>query len=291
MDQCLEWDQVGFLARDGETISDYQERQVLLQKKFQDEQFLGKMPWGKRGYFSLEGAHFSGVAEITKRLFDFCPNTMWGIFSNKGLLPWHGGMTWIYEEEGYGLISILQFQKTLQKRKTFFGRSLAEIGAHEALHAFRGNFEGNDRFEEIIAYQTSRGLFRRFAGSLLRSSRDVMGFMVACLLPWVGIMMHDRPIAEVLFYAPLIYLFAESLRYFKDYRTFVKCQRRVLKLFPQLQEPLFVISRLKEEEIFLFANGSLEEVLSYIKSKSVDSIRWRQILRYKNTIDRSEGNE
>lgn len=79
------------------------------------------------------------------------------ITTKKGLPPWYGAMTLIYDD-----IAILE----LPKRKWKFLKQ-EEIIAHEKVHFFRSQFF-EPRFEEIIAYRTSSSSWRRYLSPIFQ---------------------------------------------------------------------------------------------------------------------------
>lgn len=96
------------------------------------------------------------------------------IYSNKGLLPWQGGCTFIEE----GKIKI-QLRKAYEHKNKIYGiYPKEEIITHELVHAKRMHLE-EPCFEEILAYYTSKSSFRRYVGPLFRSSSESILFLLS----------------------------------------------------------------------------------------------------------------
>jgi hypothetical protein len=248
-------DRLGFLARDNESLEEYQDRFKA-----------------RESFFSKENYHRLGDLLKEKRaeeLYAFSPQTIWGFFSKKNLSSWYGAMTWVMEDG----TPLIQFQKKLGKKNSFLGYSLEEVGAHEAVHAFRSDFSGN-RFEEILAYQTSKNKVRRIAGPLFRSPWQIRGFLLTFICPWFS------PPSWILisYLIPFGYLIIQSFRLCYDYRLFKKALASLGKVFPKEKKPLTLLVRMNQEEILLFAKEKEDKIKKYIEKMGKTSLRWQQIL-------------
>jgi hypothetical protein len=112
----------------------------------------------------------------TRELFGFAIDWVPLEYSNKKLPFWEGAATWI-SKNGPPRI---QMREAFRKGK-YLGYSRDEILAHESVHAARMAFD-EPQFEEILAYQTSKSLLRRFLGPLFRRTGESALFMVAIFL-------------------------------------------------------------------------------------------------------------
>lgn len=97
-------------------------------------------------------------------------------YSNKGLLPWQGGATFIDEDK-----IVIQLRKAYERKEKIYGiYPKEEIIAHELVHAKRMHLD-EPCFEEILAYRTSSSPFRRYFGPLFRSSFESVLFLLSFL--------------------------------------------------------------------------------------------------------------
>ncbi len=85
------------------------------------------------------------------------------IKAKRGLPFWFGAMTYICEWQGQ-TIPIIQLPRG--KRMTFLTRE--DLIAHEKVHFLRSAFN-EPRFEELIAYRTSRSGWRKWLGPIFQS--------------------------------------------------------------------------------------------------------------------------
>ncbi|EQM63050.1 hypothetical protein H359_0031 [Chlamydia ibidis 10-1398/6] len=106
-------------------------------------------------------------------LFDIYPDHLTVLYSNEGMDVWEGGCTWILNNH-----VTVQLRKQLHKAARWLGiYSKEEILAHEAVHAARMKFY-EPMFEELLAYQTSSSVIRRFLGPLFRSPGENYSFLL-----------------------------------------------------------------------------------------------------------------
>lgn len=133
------------------------------------------------------------------------------LYSNKKLPFWEGAATWI---DGNGLPSI-QLREGFQKG-SYLGYQRDEVLAHEAVHAARSTFE-EPKFEEALAYMTSKSRFRRWLGPLFRRSWESALLIVALFL---GMLTQ--------IWIPIVLIGYFLMRLIKTHW----CLRRCLKKFP-----------------------------------------------------------
>ena len=124
----------------------------------------------------IAGEEWAIAHRRTQELFGFTVDWVPLTYSNQKLPFWEGAATWISET---GLPHI-QLRKAFKKGR-HLGYSRDEILAHESVHAARMAFD-EPRFEEIIAYQTSKSPLRRFFGPLFRRTWESALFMTALTL-------------------------------------------------------------------------------------------------------------
>ncbi len=109
----------------------------------------------------------------TQILFDVRPTWVPLTYSDSGLAPWHGACAWIYATP---LHATLQVRKRWKEKEKSWGYSREELLSHELCHVGRMAFE-EPQFEEVLAYRTSSPGYRRWAGPMVQSSGEAMGFL------------------------------------------------------------------------------------------------------------------
>ena len=107
-----------------------------------------------KDFLKTAGISYVTIKEITP--YFLC------ITTKKGIPFWFGAMTLICEYEGHK-IPILELPKKMR------GLSLKteDLIAHERVHFYRAAFN-EPRFEELIAYRTSRSKWRKHLGPLFQ---------------------------------------------------------------------------------------------------------------------------
>lgn len=130
-----------------------------------------------------------------------------------------------------------------------------EVLAHEYVHATRCGFQ-EERFEEILAYQTSSSWLRRFFGPLFRTPIETKLFLWILLgslvVQWIGVF---AGISAFLFAAllPWICLLVQGVRLVHDQMVFAKCLKAFGSLGVPKAEVLGRALRLSDKEIVLMA--------------------------------------
>jgi len=168
-----------------------------------------------------------GLVEPLNFTFD----TLLTVRSDKRLPFWEGAATWSFELEGGGQLPILQ----LRKNRSYM--SLEEIVSHEAVHILRTAFD-EMRFEEILAYRTSKKGWRRYFGPLFRRPRESLIFALLTLGAFAleVILLALFPFAVwavYLFIFPLSYVSFLLLRLVRDQRIFSRCLSKLKRRFKE----------------------------------------------------------
>ncbi len=181
--------------------------------------------------------------------------------SSKKLPFWFGGMTWICELDNGVKIPILQ----MPKKKRFFWVDIDEVISHEQVHAKRAAFNEN-KFEEILAYRTSKARWRRFFGPLFSSNRQSFYFLslasIGCLSP-----IFPNEWGELLLLPFAIFLLTILTNLFKNQLLFHSALKNLKKefVFPEK-----IIELLTDKEIIKYA-------LKKSSTINRSSLRWKQI--------------
>lgn len=218
-----------------------------------------------------------------KTLFDVSPSWVPVIFNNYQLMPWHGGSAWIFQEkEELPTSAFLQLRQVFEKQPTYLKMyHLDELMAHEMAHVGRMMFQ-EPKFEELIAYQTSKSSFRRFFGAIVQSSTESFLFMLSIMLVLffdVFFLMFDYSQAFyfslVLKLVPVALIIYGIARVWQRHQQFKKATKHLMTLTRNKEMASAVIYRLQDSEIELFSRASQEEILSYIENQT--SLRWQVI--------------
>ncbi len=220
---------------------------------------------------------WEGAFAITVPVYDIRPLFVSAYYEDKNLPFWQAAATWI--EGDYPSIQL----KTALKKGHFLGiYKREEILAHEAVHAARAAFS-EPKFEEILAYRTSKNPLRRFLGPLFQYSYESYVFIFLLVLTLALDMVHvfyDLP-SSILFlkFLPFLALLAGLLRLTKNKRTFFKCRQKLANLTPH---PDHIMLRLSDKEISLFAKMPENSIREYIDKEclpAIFSITWEELCR------------
>ncbi|ANH78571.1 hypothetical protein [Candidatus Chlamydia sanziniae] len=201
-----------------------------------------------------------------QQLFDIFPMHLEILYSNEGMDVWEAGCTWILQNR-----VVIQLRKHLHNASRWLGMySKNEILAHEAIHAARMKFY-EPIFEEVLAYQTSSWAFRRFWGPLFRSPSEsyclffflILGTGIALWYPLFGCTCIVIP--------PLYFV----MRLFIVQSYFHRAMKKIRRMLGIT--PLWVMLRLTDKEIKMFAREPIPVLENYATKRRLDNLRWRQI--------------
>lgn len=180
--------------------------------------------------------------------------------NNSRALCWEPASTHIFDNESTK-IPVLKIS-----------REKSEYIAHEAVHAARCAFN-EPKFEEVLAYSTSKSKIRRFFGPLFRSSKEALLFVFISLSMFSLVMLDCYYWLAIS--AQAVYLSWLLIRLFLVQRTFAKALNHINRMF-EVSSPLMVALRLSDEEIKLFSRNCQKQSIKYINSR--ECFRWKQIL-------------
>lgn len=210
------------------------------------------------------------VREDLKNLFDIDPDWIDFEYSNQGLHFW---------EAAYVEISpphfIMRLKKKFKNQETFLGiYSRREILAHECVHLGRMNLKAA-KYEEILAYKTSKRFFRKLLGALFGSPQEVMVLLVMSAASVFSDVMDLFKFSVICKITLLIFVSFLVSRLF--YRK--KIIKRVLKKLEGVgvepNQSLAILYRLSDREIDLFFKSSNREIRQFIQEQ-ID-LRWQMI--------------
>jgi hypothetical protein len=194
-----------------------------------------------------------------RELFDASPGGVRVTWGRKGLMPWEGAATWI-EEGTEGRTCSIQINTSFASRLY----PQEELIAHEMVHALRCTLDEN-RFEEILAYRTSKNRFRRYFGPLFSQPRESKIFVLLLLGSWLLAALQlffDLPLGGgLVFLLPLASLARSLYRLIRSQSLFSLALGNLEQLFPGkgLSKALY----LTDAEIALFARSSPEEIRAW----------------------------
>jgi hypothetical protein len=209
-------------------------------------------------------------------IFDASPDWVKIEEKSKGLLPWEGAASWI-EDHGNGTRSA-----SIQIKSSFLTRLYPkeELLSHELVHAMRLMFE-ESRFEEILAYRTSKNRFRRFFGPLFSRPRETTAFVTWTFFSWL--LYYSETLfdfafgGEYLIWSPLVGLSWMVWRLARSQRLFSSALKRLEKTIREPRRALAVALRLSDREIEQFAHFSPDEIRGFAAREKDRSFRWDQL--------------
>lgn len=235
--------------------------------------------------FTLSKEVLDPVFSITKPLFDIAPEWMPIIFGNEQMPPWHGGCAWIFQlEDSTPTAAMLQLRKQFQYSERYLGiYNRTEIISHELAHVGRMLFQ-EPRFEEIIAYRTSKSTLRRWLGPIVESSNESLLFVLMLglvIMADIALIATGQHVAYQ--WAMWLKVIPVSLIGYGLFRVgykqhqFKQCLKNLEELYQNVEVAQAVIYRLTDDEIVLFSQSSLDEIKAYISDHQATSFRWRLI--------------
>lgn len=192
--------------------------------------------------------------DITHALFNARPDWVEVRYDKKGLLPWEGAAAWIEESPEHGR------KCTIQLKPSRIARLYPqhEMIAHEMVHAMRLMFD-EDRFEEILAFRTSKNRFRRYFGPLFSRPIETKIFLIWMIISWALYLIFD---ADYFLFSSLLPLGLGVFRLYRSQRIFSKALANLAKV---TEHPLAVALRLTDVEIEQFSKWPSEKINSYFQ--------------------------
>jgi hypothetical protein len=206
--------------------------------------------------------------------FDASPDWIEMKVGSEGLSFWEGAATWV-EETSAGVRSC-----QIQVKRSFLTQfyPMQELIEHEMVHAMRLMFD-EARFEEILAYQTSKNQFRRYFGPLFSGPKAAKQLIGSMFLSWgiylAEVLFDFFVFEEFIFFLPALVLGAYLLQLVKSQNIFLAAQRHLQGAINKTAQSLFVLLRLTDKEIEQFAKSTPEEITAFAKEQQ--DLRWKQI--------------
>jgi hypothetical protein len=177
----------------------------------------------------------SAIKQV-KDLYDIEPSNIEVVFDNKGLRFFEAGCTWIDENKN----AYIQIKK---KKSLFY--SLEEVLAHEYVHALRAHLD-EPKFEEFIAYKTSKSKLRAFIGPMISSQKEVYLFLFSLLLQF-----FYYPFVLI----PLFLILVSLMRVQRRINQWKRAKLILEKYLSKEKKAEFILFWLKDKEIIRLANS------------------------------------
>jgi len=286
IDQLLHYNQQGLIPGPQETEQAFSKRaSYCLDLKNQIPEMLGhEIPFDPEiSYLSEE--ILSGGCKKTRRLYDICPQWVPLFFSNYKLSFWHGGCAWIFQQrQNTPTSAFFQLRQNFRSSKHYLGiYNRNELVSHELSHVGRMMFE-EPKFEEILAYRSSRSSFRRFFGPIVQSSVESMIFMLTLLIVITLDLFVLINGYEEFFHLPMItrliplglFGYAFIRLCIRQYQ-FKKALINLKKIFLNTHAANAVLYRLTDHEVVLFSKMNAEDISKYISEQKNQTLRWKMI--------------
>jgi hypothetical protein len=222
----------------------------------------------------------------TKKLFDVVPSWVPAFYNNHELTFWHGGSSWIPEQNDRSPMIFFQLRKSFRHSSSYlwiYHRD--EILSHEATHVGRMAFD-EPEFEEILAYQTSSSPIRRWLGPIIRSPDEALVFILIVafivLLDYFLLFLQNLPLYATAMWLKLIPCFMIAYgvwRLSRLHKVFEKCLENLGTVLDDKKKATAVIYRLTDKEIYKFADILPQTILQYAHEEKTKSLRWRLLTR------------
>ena len=210
---------------------------------------------------------------LTIPLFDIQPDWIAAHYSAKGLPFWERASAWEADIKG-ATVPFIQLHPALKKGRLY---SLKEVLAHEAVHAVRSHLK-QKRFEEIMAYRTSRFSFRRWLGPIFFKPWETTLFLLSLLfslsMVWFA---NGSVIFDCLTALPFLLLAYWSLRLHHVQGIFKRCLKNLSQCLPNPARALAVAVRLTDDEISQFSRMRPKEITQYVAALQKSSLRFHVI--------------
>lgn len=265
------WNKEGLIPAPNETEQEYLDRVdycLNLKNSFKEKISFSPIE-------PIETLPPQGV-ERGRTLYAIAPTWIPLFYSNSRLPFWQGGCAWIFQEtEDTPQSAFFQLRRALRNSEyylKYYPRD--ELVAHELCHVGRMGFE-EPRYEELLAYRTSKSHFRRYWGPLFTTSFQSSFFTLILFFIFLAdtITLLFQP--EI--YLPLQWLKLLPLSFllwlmgdliFRQ-RNFEKCLQ---KLASVTTDPEKLAYRLTDREIDTFRKMTPTEIDEYCSKQT--EFRW-----------------
>ncbi len=228
---------------------------------------------------SLSAKEFTGSSDsivLMNKIYSTSPDWIETLVHSKGLCPWEGAAVWIEEKPEVGRTCQIQIKDSFLTRLY----SQDEMIAHEMVHAMRLMFD-EKRFEEILAYRTSKNRFRRYFGPLFSSPNESKFFLALVIISWLSFwaeIVFDLNLGgEWILALPLLALGFGTIRLWRSQRIFSAALRNLKRAIDKRGNPLAALLRLTDNEIEQFAKCTPQEIRTFATQQKEQCLRWKQL--------------
>ncbi len=206
-------------------------------------------------------------------IYDISPAWVPILHEKKGLFPWHGGSIWIFQlKEKDPLCALIQLNPQCRWKKA------EEIALHELCHIGRLAFQ-EPKFEEVIAYRSSKSRFSKYLGGLIQNQIESLLFVITlALILIVDLYLLLNGTLEQMITLSWLKLIPACMILYAFARNFI-LQRQfdsaLKNIEPFFTRPMAALYRLTDHEIIQFSKWKKEKIKSYIDTQ--ESLRWKVI--------------
>lgn len=281
--EFTEYNRMGLIPGPQETEEAFRKRaSYCLDLKKQIPQMLAHLPFVSDDMNEADEI-LNKSCEKAKQIYDIYPSWVPLFFSNYKLPFWQGGCAWIFQQkQDSPTAAFFQLRQAFRKSKKYLGiYDRDEIIIHELSHVGRMKFE-EPKFEEILAYRSSKSCFRRFFGPIVQSSYESTIFVLLLLLvvatDFFALLngykdpSHLSLIGRLVIVGLLCYALVRLYWRQKQFKTCLRNLRRI-----NIQAADAVIYRLTDKEIMIFAGLESDAIRRYAEEQKTQSLRWKII--------------
>jgi len=218
------------------------------------------------------------ASSLTQLLFDFSGKQIPCFFQDKDLALWEGAALWIEDVDG---ISIPRIQLKHSFRKgSYLLYKVDEVLAHEMLHAARIAYH-EPKYEEILAYQTSKNSVRRLLGPLFQDPKESYLFILLLLTGFgleIGSVMSDFSFYVPWILLPFLWVGCLGVRLSCRIKKFNKGLLSLGSAIADHSKSLAILARLTDAEIEHISKFPSNEVRSFFNQKIHSDLRIRSLI-------------
>lgn len=223
--------------------------------------------------------------ERAKNLYDISPSWVPLFFSNYKLPFWQGGCAWIFQRtEASPTSAFFQLRQHFRKNVNYLGLyHRNELISHELSHVGRMMYE-EPKFEEILAFDSSTSVFRRFFGPIVKSSYESSIFILILffivLFDFLSLIQGYTEWSVLSHFARLTLAAIVGyalVRLCIRQKQFRACKNKLCITLQNEDQARGVLYRLTDQEIIHLGRLTPDEIRSYAQAQNLKSIRWKII--------------
>lgn len=293
--ELLAYNQAGLIPGPQETEQAFSERaSYCLDLKNQIPQMLAQeLPFAPEEIHSNEEILKIG-SEKARHLYDIFPIWVPLFFSNYKLSFWQGGCAWIFQQkENSPTSAFFQLRQNFQNSKKYLGiYDRDELITHELSHVGRMKFE-EQKFEEVLAYRSSKSSFRRFFGPIVQSSHEstifVILLMLVIIVDFFALTDSHGGLSNLSIIGRLLILGVVGfglIRLWLRQKQFKACLKNLRMTLFNMHQADAVIYRLVDQEIIAFGRITPSEIKRYAEEQKTQTLRWKMLYEayFKNIV-------